>query len=189
MLRRMATSDVTVLLGRVAEGDASARDSLLETVYAHLYGIARHHMAAERAGHTLSATALVHDAFLALVRPDGAPFNDRAHFLAAASLAMRRILVSHARRRAAEKRGLDPRRVTLGDEHGGEEPLSVEDLLALDAALSKLSGLNERQAKVIVFRAFGAMTDAEIATNLEVSVPTVRRDYRLATAWLRRELG
>ena len=188
MLRAMPVQDVTVLLERVGQGDEAAHESLLESVYAHLYAIARRQMAAERAGHTLSATALVHDAFLKLVRQEGASFNDRTHFLAAASLAMRRILVSHARKRAAEKRGADPQHVTLDDEQAGEKPRSLEELLALDTALTKLGTLNERQAMVVVYRAFGAMTDSEIAQILAVSVPTVRRDYRLATAWLRREL-
>jgi RNA polymerase sigma factor (TIGR02999 family) len=102
---------------------------------------------------------------------------------------MRRILVSHARKRAAEKRGADPQRVTLDEQHVGETELSLEDLLALDTALGRLEQLSERQASVVVYRAFGAMTDAEIAQSLGVSVPTVRRDYRLATAWLRRELS
>ena len=185
---RMSSGDVTALLERVAAGDAAARDSLLAGVYEHLYAIARRQMLGERAGHTLSPTALVQDAFLNLVRQDRASFNDRAHFLAAAALAMRRILVSHARKRAAEKRGLDPQRITLGDEHAADKPMSLEDLMALDAALTKLGELNERQARVVVYRAFGAMTDAEIAHSLGVSVPTVRRDYRVATAWLRREL-
>ena len=183
------SSDVTALLARVADGDMDARASLLEQLYAHLRGIARRQMAGERPGHTLSATALVHEAFLELVRPESASFNDRAHFLAAASLSMRRILVSHARKRGAEKRGGDLRRVTLDGEEPARRSLDIADLIALDDALTRLAELDERQARVVVHRAFGAMTDAEIAQILGVSVPTVRRDYRLATAWLRRELG
>lgn len=185
----MVDSDVSALLTRVADGDAEARASLLERLYAHLREIARRQMAGERPGHTLSATALVHEAFLKLVRPEQASFNDRAHFLAAASLAMRRILVSHARKRAAEKRGGDGLRITLDDDHPAQSGLALEDVMALDDALTRLAALDERQARVVVHRAFGSMTDAEIAKILDVSVPTVRRDYRLATAWLRRELG
>lgn len=182
-------SDVTALLARVGEGDADARALLLEQLYAHLREIARRQMAGERPGHTLSATALVHEAFLKLVRPEGAAFNDRAHFLAAASLAMRRILVSHARKRAAEKRGGDGQRITLDENLPAQSSLALEDVIALDDALTRLAVLHERQARVVVHRAFGSMTDAEIAQILDVSLPTVRRDYRLATAWLRRELG
>jgi RNA polymerase sigma factor (TIGR02999 family) len=185
----VAASDVTDLLARIAEGDGEARASLLERMYEHLRRIARSQMARERAGHTLSATALVHEAFLDLVREDGASFNDRAHFLAASSLAMRRILVDHARKRSADKRGGGVQRITLDDDQPGGESLAMEDVIALDDALTRLGELDERQASVVVYRAFGAMTDAEIAQILSVSVPTVRRDYRLATAWLRRELG
>lgn len=180
-------AEVTQLLQRAALGDVAARDQLLSELYGRLKALARRQMAAERAGHTLSATALVHEAFLKLVDQQGA-YNDRAHFLAVASLAMRRVLVSHARTRTAQKRGSGNAAITLDDQIKGDG-VAIDDLVALDDALSRLAQLSERQAMVVVYRAFGAMSDAEIAEVLGVAVPTVRRDYRLATAWLRRELA
>jgi RNA polymerase sigma factor (TIGR02999 family) len=181
------SGEVSALVLRVTNGDPAARASLLETLYDHLRSLARRHLAAERAGHTLSATALVHEAFLKLQAQDRSP-TERAHFLAVASIAMRRVLVSHSRKRRAAKRGDGERAVTLDDEaiagvHG------VDDILAIDEVLSRLSALNERQAQVITHKAFGAMTDQEIAEVVGVSVATVRRDLRLASAFLRRELS
>ena len=180
--------DVTSTLEAAISGDSSARANLHEELYDQLRAIARRKMAGERAGHTLSATALVHEAFMKLVDQDRAALNSRAHFLAIASLAMRRVLVSHARKRSAEKRGSGERAVTLDDamKHDG---LATDDIVAVDSALTRLSEMSQRQADVVGYRAFGAMTDKEIAEVLSVSVPTVRRDYRLATAWLRRELS
>jgi RNA polymerase sigma factor (TIGR02999 family) len=179
--------DVTALLERMAQGDASAREALLTRVYDQLRALARKKMAAERAGHTLSATALVHEAYAVLARQEGARLTDRAHFLALASLAMRRILVTHARKRDADKRGAGDRAITL-DEQIRADGLAVDDVVALDDAITRLSALSERQAQVVAHRAFGALTDAEIAEVVGVSIPTVRRDYRLGIAWLRREL-
>ena len=165
-----------------------SEDELMVAVYDHLRNLARRKMNAERAGHTLSATALVHEAFIKLVDQKDAAVNDRAHFLAIASLAMRRVLVSHARKRHAAKRGAGERAVTLDEQLQGKE-LAIDDVVAIDAALSKLAELSERQASVVTHKAFAGMTDNEIAEVLGVSVPTVRRDYRLGSAWLRRELG
>ncbi len=178
---------IITLVKRVAVGDSTAHAALLDTLYDQLRAIARRQLAAERAGHTLSATALVHEAFLKLGEQEKRP-QERAHFLAVASLAMRRVLVSHARKRRAAKRGSGERPVTLDEAvMGGSTDLS--GMLALDAALVRLSELSERQARVIVHKGFAAMTDREIAQVMGVSVPTVRRDLRLATAFLRRELS
>ena len=159
---------------------------LEQSLYDHLRGIARRHLASERAGHTLSATALVHEAFIKL--SDQKTPEARAHFLAIASLAMRRVLVSHARKRRTQKRGDGKRAVTLDEAViGGSTDL--EGVLALEAALEKLAALSERQALVITHKAFAAMTDQEIAQVADVSVPTVRRDLRMASAFLKRELS
>ena len=186
----MAKEDVAVreLVSRVVEGDAAAEDRLADTLYHQLRGVARRRLASERAGHTLSATALVHEAYLKLAGQDQRP-DERAHFLAIASLAMRRVLVSHARKRRAQKRGSGERPVTLDDALMGGAATDLDGLLALDDALNRLEGLSERQARAITHKGFGALTDAEIAEALGVSVPTVRRDLRLAAAFLRRELA
>jgi RNA polymerase sigma factor (TIGR02999 family) len=179
--------DLTPILSRTVAGDAGAREQLAHNVYDHLRRLARRQMAGERPGHTLTATALVHEAFLKLVDQERASYQDRAHFLAVAALTMRRVLVSHARKRSAGKRGSGQRAVTLDDQIG-KAGLALDDVISLDRALFQLSELSARQAAVFTYRAFAAMTDAEIADVLDVSVPTVRRDYRLAVAWLRREL-
>ena len=179
---------VGALLQETRAGNGAARDKLLATVYDDLRRLARRQMGRENAGHTLSATALVHEAFLKLSGQDKSVYDNREHFLAIASIAMRRVLVSHARKRHAAKRGSGERAVTLDEDVLGAD-IAVDDLIALDAALGRLSELSERQANVIVCRAFGAMTDAEIANALGISIPTVRRDQRLALAWLRRELS
>lgn len=175
------------LVARVVEGDRDAERQLADTLYEQLRGVARRRLAAERAGHTLSATALVHEAYLKLADQREQPRN-RAHFLAIASLAMRRVLVSHARRRHAEKRGSGERPVTL-DEGLLGGATDLDGLLSVDEALQRLEARSERQARAITHKGFGGLTDAEIAEVLGVSVPTVRRDLRLAAAFLRRELA
>lgn len=179
--------DVTTTLSLAAGGDLKARGVLADELYAQLRALARRKMASERAGHTLSATALVHEAFMTLIDQDRAAITDRAHFLAIASLAMRRVLISHARKKGSAKRGAGERAITL-DDNASQRGLPIDDIVALDTALDKLASLSERQALVVGYRAFGAMTDKEIAQVLEVSVPTVRRDYRMGAAWLQREL-
>jgi RNA polymerase sigma factor (TIGR02999 family) len=179
--------EVSVLVSRARGGDPHASAALLETLYDHLRALARRHLAAERAGHTLSATALVHEAYLKLQAQSQTP-SDRAHFLAIASLAMRRVLVSHSRKRRAAKRGSGERVITL-DEALIAGAHGTEDILAIEAALERLAALSERQALVITHKAFAAMTDEEIAQVVGVSVPTVRRDLRMAAAFLRREFA
>jgi len=178
---------IETLVSRVVEGDREAAGQLADALYHQLRAVARRHLASERAGHTLSATALVHEAYLKLAAQEQRP-TERAHFLAVASLAMRRVLVSHARKKRAQKRGNGERPVTLDDAIMGEAT-SLDGLLALDEALSRLESLSERQAKAITHKGFGALTDTEIAEVLGVSVPTVRRDLRMAAAFLRRELA
>jgi RNA polymerase sigma factor (TIGR02999 family) len=171
----------------LSAADAEAEPALAESLYRRLRALAQRQLAGERAGHTLSATALVHEAYIELSGQEKQPV-DRAHFLAVASMAMRRVLVSHARKRGAAKRGGGQRAVTLEETVIGAAT-DLDGMLDLEDALDRLGALSERQARAITFKGFGAMTDAEIAEVLGVSTPTVRRDLRLATAFLRRELS
>lgn len=182
-----ASSDITLLLGHLADGDAAAADKLLPQVYDALRRIARQQLRGERRGHTLDTTALVHEAYLKLVGQNG-DFQNRAHFYALASMAMRRILINYAHKRLAAKRGGGQAPVTFQDEvYPGETP--PEALVALDEALDRLARLSERQSQVVTYHFFGGLTHEEIAHVLGISVPTVRRDWRLARAWLAREVG
>jgi len=174
------SSTVTRLLGAAHAGDEKAMDRVVGLVYDDLRRLARGHLARERAGHTLGATALVHESYLRLVDSGARKAVDRAHFLAIASRSMRQVLVDHARSVGAAKRGGDLRRVTLQDGSADVE-LDPAELLALDAALE---GLEERQRRVVEYRFFGGMSGSEIARVLDVTERTVRRDWVKARAWL-----
>jgi RNA polymerase sigma factor (TIGR02999 family) len=150
--------------------------------------MARRRMAAERASHTLSPTALLHEAYLNLVDQSDADWQSRAHFFAVASQAMRRILIDHARRKKAKKRGGAHFDVTLSDELPAAGTVG-DEMLELDLALSRLAEIESRQAQVVEMRFFGGLKHEEIAAVLGLSIPTVRRDWRLARAWLSRELA
>jgi len=155
-------------------------------LYGQLRRLAAGRLRRERAGHTLSATALVHEVYLRMVEQE--PAVDRPRFLATAAVMMRRILVSHARARIADKRGGALRPITLDDETRGHA-VDLDQVINLDALIARLEGLHERQAQVVVYRVFGGLTDEEIGEVLEVSTPTVRRDWRVARAWLVKELA
>jgi RNA polymerase sigma factor (TIGR02999 family) len=160
---------------------------LIPLVYGELHLIAGRCMAGERAGHSLQATVLVNEAYLRLVDANDVSWHDRAHFLAVAARAMRRILVDHARVRRAQKRGGDAMRVTF------DEALVVtneprEDFASLDDALEALSAFDERKGRVVELRFFGGLSVEETASVLKVSPETVRRDWQLAKAWLQREM-
>lgn len=176
-------SEVTRLLQAVREGEAGSLDRLVGLVYDELRALARRQLARERAGHTLHATALVHEAYMKLA---GTPVDasDRAHFLAIAARVMRQVLVDHARRKQAQKRGGDWEITTLTDGSRSVE-FRPEEMLALDRALDEL---DERQRQVVECRFFGGMEESEIATVLAVSERTVRRDWVKARAWLYRSL-
>jgi RNA polymerase sigma factor (TIGR02999 family) len=168
---------------------------VLPLVYDELRRLAARQLAGERAGHTLAPTALVHEAWLKLEVQTQARFRDRAHFLALAALAMRRILVSHAERRRAEKRGGGRAAVTWTEGFSGSEgPRGVRgdtdplDLLALEQALEALALVDPRKAKLVELRFFGGLDNAEAAGVLGVAERTVERDWRLAQAFLRREI-
>lgn len=180
--------DLTELLVRARGGDASASESFWRQVYGELRALAERELGKERAGHTLAATALVHEAYLRLLGPDPLPFENRAHFFGAAARAMRRILVDHARRRARPKHGggaaaLPLTGLTLADHGPGL------DLLALDEALERLQAIDARKVQVVELRFFAGLTEAEIAEILGVSTGTVAGDWKVARLWLHRELS
>lgn len=177
------TGDVTVLLRGAREGNREALDRLMPLVYDELRAMARRQIGREREGHTLHATALVHEAWFKLAG-GGFDAGDRAHFLAIAARAMRQVLVDHARTRDAKKRGGGWARTTLGDADAavGFRP---EEMIALDDALDELE---PRQRQVVEMRFFAGMEEKEIADVLGVTDRTVRRDWVKARAWLYRRL-
>jgi RNA polymerase sigma factor (TIGR02999 family) len=187
-MARVETTEVTALLLRWRGGDEAAFDALFPKVYDVLRRIAARLLVGERPNHTLTATALVHEAYFKLADQGKANLADRAHLMSIAALAMRRILISHARERAAQKRGASPIAITLVDDELGSGN-RADDMIAMDDLVTRLSALDERQGQVVVYRYYGGLTDDEIAEVLGVSVPTVRRAWRSARAWLARELG
>src|SRR5262245_59618854 len=174
--------DVTELLGRWATGDRAALDALMPVVYAELRRIAEAYLRRERTGHTLQPTALVHEAWLRLVRQDQPAFDHRRQFYALAAQMMRRILVSHARAVNAEKRGSGFK--TALDEGIGIEANRTVELIALDEALDRLAHVRPRQAQVIELRYFAGLNVEEMADVLGVSPATISRDQKNAEAWL-----
>jgi RNA polymerase sigma factor (TIGR02999 family) len=179
--------DVTSLLQRVRSGDDDALDDLMPVVYEELRRIARRHLRGQAAGHTLQTTALVHEAFLRLARGRQAGWTDRVHFYAVAATAMRQVLVDHARRRGASKRGGDYDRVGLATGDLGIDT-QAELMVEIDDALQKLSALDPRLTRVVECRFFAGMSEPETAAALGVTDRTVRRDWVKARAWLHREL-
>jgi RNA polymerase sigma factor (TIGR02999 family) len=163
-------------------------DDLMPLVYEDLRAIAQRRMRGQRPGHTLEATALIHEAYLRLAQRSGARWQNRAHFLGAAATAMRHILVDHARSRRASKRGGAAQRVTL-DDVAAIGPGNAADMIALDDALRALAAVDRRKSRVVELKYFGGLTVEEIADVLYVSPETVARDWRLARAWLFRELS
>jgi RNA polymerase sigma factor (TIGR02999 family) len=180
--------DITRALAELAGGDGAALDRLLPVVYESLRGLAQRELRRERPDHTLNATALVHEAYLRLVQLDRITWEGRAHFFGAAAQAMRRILISYARMRKADKRGSGAEHLPLDDVVIAARDRPA-DLLALDDALERLAALDERQARVVECRFFAGMGVEETGAALGISPATVKRDWTLARAWLNRELG
>ncbi|MCB9897718.1 MAG: sigma-70 family RNA polymerase sigma factor [Planctomycetes bacterium] len=174
----------TLLLRRLGEGDGTARDELVPLLYDELHRIARAHMAAERAGHTLQPTALVHEAWMRLFDLPDALAGDRQHFLSIAARVMRRVLVDHARARLTDKRGGDRTRLPLDDALQLYEQHAV-DVPALDEALQKLAQMDEELAKLVELRFFGGLTNAEAAQVLGLSLRSAERGWATARAWLK----
>ena len=178
---------VTQLLRAWRQGDAAALDQLVPVVYQKLRRLARHHMAGQRPGHTLQATALVNEAYMRLVDCEQVNWKDRAHFFAISARMMRRVLVEFARARQYQKRGAGARKTSL-DEGVIASPQRGQDLVALDDALQALAAEYPRQAQVVELRFFGGLSVEETAEVLHVSAITVMRDWQLAKVWLAREL-
>jgi RNA polymerase sigma factor (TIGR02999 family) len=184
------TGRVTALLLDASRGDQTALNQLFPLVYEALRRAASHRMARERAGHSLSTSDLVHEAYLKLVRLDRVQWQGRAHFLAMAAQSMRNILIDHALKRKADKRGGGGDRVTLDEDVTAivADP-GPGDLLALDRALHRLEAIDPRQCRVVECRVFAGMSVEETAHVLEVSPASIKRDWTVARAWLNRELA
>jgi RNA polymerase sigma factor (TIGR02999 family) len=184
-----ATSgEVTEILIDLRHGNREAQDRLVPLVYQELRRIAGAHLRHEAANHSLQPTALVHEAYLRLIEVNRVDWQSRAHFFAVASSMMRRILVDYARARRAEKRGGDGETVIFDDGllmAKGRAP----ELLALDDALTQLAAMDDRQAKIVEMRFFAGLTEEETGDVLGISARTVKRDWRVAKAWLFKELS
>ena len=177
------TADITRWLDAAREGDRAALDQVLATLYQELHAMARRQLSGQY-GQTLDATALVHEAYLKLIGGRGARFEDRTHFFAYAASAMRSVVVDYARQRMARKRGGDQHRVTdLPEDLPGGLHLD-EDMLALDAALNSLAQADERLARVVELRYFAGLSELEIASLMERSERSVRRDWQKARLFL-----
>jgi RNA polymerase sigma factor (TIGR02999 family) len=179
--------EITGVLAALRPGDRDAFGAFFPLVYDELRRMARRRMRGERPSHTLSPTALVHEAYLKLAGLERIEWRNRAQFFALAAQAMRQVLVDHALRRKAKKRGGGQVHVTLSEQVGGRA-LPVEEILALDAALRRLEENDARRARVVVCRFFAGMEVEETAAALGVSEATVKRDWTYARAWLNREL-
>jgi RNA polymerase sigma factor (TIGR02999 family) len=180
--------DITTLLARWRAGDAAALEELTPLVYTELWDLADHYMRREDADHTLQPTALVHEAYLRLTGVRSPKFENRVHFYGAAAQVMRRILVDHARRRRATKRGSGTMLVELNEADVAGVPPNL-DLIALDEALTRLAAVAPRPARVVELRYFGGLSVVETAALLDVAPVTVKRHWAFARAWLHRELA
>jgi RNA polymerase sigma factor (sigma-70 family) len=197
---------VTQLLAQWRSGNDKALGELTALIYQELRNLAQRHLRRERSNHTIQRTALVHEAFVKLVHQQSVDWQSRAHFFGLASNLMRRILVDHARARLASKRGGGAALVSLDEITGPGDPDDAapsayipepqhidgetdDDVTAIDAALTRLAKLDERQARIVEMRYFGGLTIEETAQAMEISDATVKREWTLARAWLRRELA
>lgn len=180
--------DITELLAAARDGNKAALDHLFQAVYGELRKIAHARRAEWQGNDTLSTTALVHESYLKLIGKGKADWNDRKHFYACASKAMRRILIDYAAMRRAAKRGGGARHVPLEDIPIASDEVA-EELLAMDQALDQLESLSARQSQVVELRFFGGLNVKEIAQVMDVSVATVNRDWLMATAWLQVQMS
>jgi RNA polymerase sigma factor (TIGR02999 family) len=185
-----SSRSLTQLLHDASAGDAAADASAFDLVYDELRRLAASALRRERPDHTLQPTALVHEVYLRLAGEPQGRWENRGHFLAVAARAMRRILVDHARAHAAQKRGSGAARLSLDDlEVGAIDPGQQPDLVMLDEALGRLSSLDPRQAKIVELRYFGGLSVEETASAVGTSPRTIKRDWQVARAWLRREMA
>lgn len=180
--------DVTMILNAVSAGDQGAVNSLLPLVYDELRSLAARRLRTERLGHTLQATALVHETYIRLVDQTRVQWTGRAHFLAVAATLMRRILVNHERDKRRLKRGGHAVRATLS-ESSLQTPAPSLDLLALDEAMTRLASIDAQQNRIVELRYFGGLSIEEIAQVTGLSVRTIHREWAFAKAWLRGEVS
>jgi len=180
--------EVTQLLVAWSQGDEAARDQLMPLVYGELHRMAERYLNQESPGHTLQTTALIHEAYLRLVGPQTPHWQNRAHFFGVAAQVMRHILVDHARSRGYAKRGGAAQMVPL-EQAALVSAEQAAEVVALDEALSALAAFDERKSRVVELRYFGGLSLEETAAVLKVSTDTVKRDWRLAKAWLLNELS
>jgi RNA polymerase sigma-70 factor, ECF subfamily len=182
------TEQITQLLAGWGRGERTALDQVTPLIYKELHRIAHRYMRRERPGHTLQTSALINEAYLRLIDQRETRWQNRAHFFAIAAKLMRRILVDQARKKEYAKRGQNPLRVSLDEDiaaSGGRQT----DLVALDDALKDLETLDQRKSRVVDMRFFGGLSLEEIAEALDISVPTVEREWRSARAWLHKYVG
>jgi len=184
----MSSPDVTALLGDWSRGNRTALSQLMPLVYAELRRVAARQLRSERPDHTLQPTALVHEAYMRLVDQRRVDWQNRAHFFGVAAQVMRRILVDHARRHGANKRGQGVRCVSMDEAQDVAAPNEIP-VLALDHALDRLAKVDAELTRIVELRAFGGLTIEEAAHVLGVSPSTAKRDWRTAKAWLSRELA
>ncbi len=184
----METDKITKLLQAHTSGDSRALNQLIPLVYDELKRMAQIRLVGERSDHTLSSTELVHEAYLKLIDFDHIDWQNRYHFFGIASQIMRNILVDYAVKQQAQKRGGNRKRVSLGETDAITD-VKLHDILSIHHALEKLEKLDKRQVRVVVCRFFGGLTIDETAKTLDISTPTVSRDWKMAKAWLNRELS
>ncbi|HYW74400.1 MAG TPA: sigma-70 family RNA polymerase sigma factor [Pyrinomonadaceae bacterium] len=180
--------EITELLLSWSKGSAAALEDLVPLIYPELRRLARRHMQRENPGHTLQTSALINEAYLRLVDQRSVEWQDRAHFFAVAAQVMRHILIDHARRHQAAKRGAGAVHVELSETETVSESRAAE-FVALDDALTKLATIDERKSKIVELRFFGGLTVEEVAEFLQLSPITIKREWRSAKAWLQREIS
>ena len=183
---QLPSQSVHELLAKWNAGDQQALEALVPLVYRELHGLAHHYLRGERSGHTLQTTALIHEAYLRLVKQGPFHTKNRMHFVAVAATLMRQMLVDHGRRYRAAKRGADCR-VKLDDDI---DPVKSQDIdvLVLDDALNQLAQRDPQQSRIVELRFFAGLTVEETATVLDISAATVKRDWSMARAWLSRQM-
>ncbi len=179
--------EVTLLLAELQKGNKKAEEKLIPLVYGELRRLAAHYLRGERQGHTLQPTALVHEAYLRLTQMQDVNWQNRSHFFALAAQLMRRILVDHARANRAKKRGGSNEALSLDDAIVFSGPRS-EQLIELDDALNRLAQRDSRQSRIVELRFFGGLSEEETGVLLGISTRTVKRDWRIAKAWLYQEM-
>jgi len=181
--RQAPDREVTEVLAALRRGEPGAESQLIALVYTELRTLARRYMGRERADHTLQPTALVHEAYIRLIRDGAVDLEDRVHFFAASARVMRHILIDHARKHAAAKSPAAGQRVELKDPLAAASP-QYEDILVLDGLLDELAGMEPRQARVVELMFFGGLTAAEAALHVGIGERQVKRDWKAARAWL-----